>query len=100
MTQIAVGVIEYGTQVAQKMESPKTTVRQLRLALLDANKSDLLDTAIAALPVALRKRARINLDSGGVVKMGSALYEQVRSLLALSPSEMQAIFDSAVAIED
>lgn len=81
---------------ASKPAVPKViTMRQARLALLDAGLLSQVSVAIASLPSPDKECAEIEWEYALVIERRSPLVDVIASLLPLSPAEVDALFISA-----
>lgn len=74
------------------------TMRQARLALLQAGKLADVDTAIAALPSPAKEAAQIEWEYATEVKRDSALVAQLAPALNLDAAALDALFTQAATL--
>lgn len=74
------------------------TMRQARLALLQAGKLADVDTAIAALPSPAKEAAQIEWEYATEVKRNSALVSQLAPALNLDAAALDALFTQAATL--
>lgn len=77
---------------------PSVRPHQLQLALLDAGLLDTLITAISNLTAAQKRRAQIVLDRCPAFDRDSTFINQMRTLLGLTESQMDALFRAATKL--
>ncbi len=76
----------------------QVSMRQARLALLNAGKLAAVDTAIASLPSPRKEAARIEWDYSATVERGSAIVALLGPLLDLDEAALDALFIEAAAL--
>jgi len=74
------------------------TMRQARLALLQAGKLDDVDAAIAALPSPAKEAAQIEWEYATEVKRDSQLVTQLAPALGLADAALDALFTQAATL--
>lgn len=74
------------------------TMRQARLALLNAGRLDEVDTAIGSLPSPDRERARIEWDYARDVVRDSPLIRLLGPALGLDETALDALFTEAATL--
>lgn len=74
------------------------SMRQARLALLQAGKLDDVDAAIAALPSPAKEAAQIEWEYATEVKRDSQLVTQLAPALGLDDAALNALFIAAAAL--
>lgn len=68
------------------------TPRQVRLALLDANLLDSVESAIDALPPAVRRRYRMAWEYATEVRRGDPMMVAMQSALGLTDAQVDELF--------
>lgn len=74
------------------------TMRQARLALLQAGKLAAVNQALATLPGAQGEAARIEWEFAATVERGSELVTMLAGALSLSANDLEALFTTAAAL--
>ena len=89
-------------EIAQLTAPPpvpaSVTMRQARLALLNAGLLGLVDAAIASMPGPQKEAALIEWEYAATVERGSALIDQLAPALGLSSEQMDALFRAAASL--
>lgn len=70
----------------------QVTMRQARLALLDAGLLSTIETALNSLPEPLKTRSLIEWNHGSVVERNSNLVIQMAGALGLEPQQVDNLF--------
>lgn len=84
--------------LAAQVEAAKpkeVTMRQARLALLEAGKLTQVTAAIAAMPGAAGEAARIEWEYSSVLKRSQPLVGAMSQVLGLTPAQVDALFLAA-----
>lgn len=68
------------------------TMRQTRLALLQAGKLSAIDTALASLPSPQKEQAQIEWEYASEVQRDNPLIGQLMSVLGMGETELDALF--------
>lgn len=80
-------------QASQPTVPAEVTMRQARLALLDAGLLDMVDQAIAAIPDAIeRRKAEIEWDYSATVQRYNGLVDAIGAGLGLSEEDKDNLF--------
>lgn len=74
------------------------TMRQARLALLDAGKLSSIDTAIDSLPSPQKERAQIEWQYSNEVQRENGVVSMIAPMLGLSETDIDALFISAAQL--
>ena len=74
------------------------TMRQARLALLQAGKLTAVNQALATLPGVQGEAARIEWEFAATVDRGSELVAMLAAALSLSDDDLEALFTTAAAL--
>jgi hypothetical protein len=74
------------------------TMRQARLALMNAGLLDQVDAAIEALPSPQKEYARIEWEYSQEVHRQKPFVQQLGAALGLSPEQIAALFEEAVKL--
>lgn len=73
----------------------QVTMRQARLALLDAGLLNTIDAALNSLPEPTKTRSLIEWNHGSVVERNSALVSQMAAVLGLDSTQVDNLFIQA-----
>ena len=85
--------------VPAPIRAPKVvTMRQARLALLQAGKLTAVNQALAALTGVQGEAARIEWEFAATVDRGSELVTMLAAALSLSDDDLEALFTTAAAL--
>jgi hypothetical protein len=87
-----------GRDISSKDVPPEVTMRQARLALLNAGLLSAVETAIDALPEPPRTAARIEWDHSNTVQRNNAFVLQLGGLLGLTPQQLDSLFIAAAQL--
>lgn len=74
------------------------TMRQARLALLDADKLSAVNDAINNLPSPIKERAQIEWDYSNEVQRANGVVSVIGPLIGLSESDIDTLFTNAILL--
>jgi hypothetical protein len=96
MTPAEEAEIDNMTVAVPKVQT--VTMRQARLALLQAGYYAVVNNAIATMPGAAGDAARIEWDYASTVERGSSITAAMAAMLALNEEEMDTLFSTAATL--